>query len=117
MLVAQNTASRRLKIGLQKSQWQIAEFVIRRLGDTNPLKLRPPADEFERLKRGAGGTMLVQAEPGAWVRPGLVNLQALFDLSPGTYTVTATCKLPDKDTGKSIAVPSNQITISIVQSP
>jgi hypothetical protein len=117
MLVAKNSSSRRLKIGLQKSQWRIAEFVVKRLGDPNPLTLRPPADEFERLRREAGGTMLVQAEPGGLARPGMVNLRALFDLSPGSYTVTASCKLTDKDTDKSIAVPSNQITISVVQRP
>jgi hypothetical protein len=117
MLVAQNTTPKRLKIGLQKSQWLKAEFVIKRLGEPDALKLRPPANEFERLGRMAGGTMLVEAEPLQLVRPGLVNLQALFDLSPGTYTVTAACKLTHSETGKSIAVPSNQITISIVQRP
>jgi hypothetical protein len=61
--------------------------------------------------------MLVDAQPGELVHPGLVNLQDLFDLSPGTYTITAACKLTDKDTGRSVAVPSNRITISIVQRP
>jgi hypothetical protein len=117
MLVAQNTTSKRLKIGIHTSPWQKAAFVIKRLGDANALQLRSAASEFERLGRMAGGTALVEAEPLQLVRPGLVNLQDLFDLTPGTYTVTAACKLTDKDTGKSIPVPSNQITISIVQRP
>jgi hypothetical protein len=87
------------------------------MGEPNALNLRPVTNELERLRRGVGGIILIEAQPLQLVRPGQVNLQELFDLGSGTYTVIAACKLTDKDTGNSVAVPSNQITISIVQRP
>ena len=57
-------------------------------------------------------------EPAGSVgRTVLSNLLAGQFGGPGTYTVTAACKLTHKDTGKSVAVPSNEITVSIVQRP
>jgi len=72
MLVAENTTSKRLRVGLQKSEWLKATFVIKRLGDPSALKLRPPVNEFERLRRVSGHPLCFPhfAAAGPPRRPG-----------------------------------------------
>jgi hypothetical protein len=117
MLYARNGSARRLRVAVPRSPWFKGEFEIKRLSDGQVVQPRPSADEFDLLRRGAGGSQYFQVEPGHLVAPGLVNLQQIFDLKPGAYTVAATCDLPAQDAATMVKVPSNQITISIVQRP
>ena len=115
MLVARNGNSQRLRVSINKSQWKAADFTIKSVG-SNPRTINPrPGDLLDKMRRDARGTTFFQAEPGSIIHPGLVNLREIFDLSPGTYTVMATCNLPRPSPGLGVVgVSSNQIMISII---
>ena len=112
-LDARNGSSRSLRVHLGKYAWEKAAFEIRRVGDQQILRPKPTPD--------MGGGPVKSVEPGKTVSFGVVNLLSLYDLPPGTYTITATCKLEHEnrlvqpELKADAKVTSNQITISIIR--
>ena len=114
ILAAHNTAGKR-RVARRTSPWDAANFTIVRVPDRTAVILRPPRDEVDRRKRQlVGGTRVIDVEAGGTMHPGFLDLRTLFDLPPGTYTIQATCKLPNLAWTADINIPSNQITISVV---
>jgi hypothetical protein len=115
-LALRNGSAKPLTLWYDKSPWYRAIYGVMRLDDNQVISLRPPADEFERLRRWCCGKTLVWVDPGRIrQRAGEVDLLDLFDLGPGTYLVTTIYRLPDSVSGKYVPVPSNTIRISIVK--
>ena len=112
-LDARNGSSRSLKVKLGKYPWEKTTFEIRRVGDQQILRPKPSP--------GMGGGPVKSVDPGMTVSIGVVNLLRLYDLPPGTYTITATCRLEHQnrlvqpELKEDAKVTSNQITISIIR--
>lgn len=112
-LVGRNGNSATIGVGVNRSGWYIAEFEIRRLGDGEVMKQRPPKDTTDRLRRASGSVREARIAPGATARFGVVDLR-MYDLTPETYTVTAIFKFPNPADRMLVPVRSNEITVSII---
>jgi hypothetical protein len=118
-LLARNESGKPLIVWVGVPDWRVmANFKVVRVADGEAVEIRPYHNEFERLERSAGSSRHSTVEPGGTISPGLVNLRTFFDLTPGTYRVTANCQLPSpeaKDLKKSlVSIPTNSITITII---
>ena len=82
--------------------------------DGKLMALRPPKSQFDKLERFASSSFRMSCEPETTSHRGLVNLDVLFDLGLGNYVVSAACKLPGAGKKATVAVPSNEIRISII---
>lgn len=115
-LLARNQSGKTLKVHVGGPDWMImAEFKVVRVTNGQLMAVRPHRNERERLERHAGYMRSGQIAPQGLVSPGFVDLQKMFDLTPGTYYVSATCQLSSPDApNKTVSVPTNEITISVV---
>lgn len=107
-----NGSSRSLKVKVGKYPWEKAHFEVRRLGDQQPLRPKPSPP--------MGGGSVKSIDPGKTVTFGVLNLLELYDLPPGTYTITATCGFEHQNRLENpkledAKVTSNPITISIIR--
>lgn len=112
-LAGRNGNPTAMGVSVYKSGWYIADFDIRRLGDGKAMKQRPPKDTTDRLRRSGTGSREVRVAPGATARFGVVDLR-MYDLTPGTYTVSALFRFPNPTSKARVPVRSNEITVSII---
>ena len=104
-----------LTVGYHTSPWMVAEFTVASSSNGEPLSTRSARNHSGQSERGAGSVIVKLVKAGQVIYPREVDLQTLFDLSGGTYTVVAVMQLPIPESPKrSIPVHSNPITISIV---
>lgn len=113
-IAVRNASSKTMKFVFERSPWMRADFVVTRASDGQMIQLRPAANSLERAKRMAGGPRMIELTPSGIGRPGSVNLQELFALAPGIYTVMAKYKVPSVETGEFVLAPSNEVTIVIL---
>jgi hypothetical protein len=113
-IAVRNASSKSMRFAFQRSPWLIADFIVTRVSDEQKMQLRPVANSVDKVKRMSGGWRMVDLPPSGISRPGPVNLQELFALSPGTYTVAAKYKVPSAETAEFVLVPSNEVTIVIL---
>ncbi len=112
-LVGRNGNPTPLGVFIPRSDWRLGEFEIRRLGDGKVMTLRAPKDATDRMRRLGFSIRETRVAPGATARLGVVDLR-MYDLTPGTYTVSATFKFPNPANKAPVPVRSNEITVSII---
>ncbi len=114
MLVGRNGNPTPMLIRVQKSPWYLADFAITRLGDGRAVTERPPKDTADRVRRTGTGVRYSQVAPGSNVAFPVVELARMYDLMPGTYTIQAIFKFPNRNKTAWVPVRSNAITLSII---
>jgi hypothetical protein len=112
-LVGRNGNPAPLGVSVPNSNWRLADFEIRRMSDRKVMMQRPPKDTRERMLRWGTSVRERQVKPGATTRFGVVDLR-MYDLTPGTYTISATIKFPNPANKAQVPVRSNEITVSII---
>ncbi len=114
MLVARNEMGKNMRVVKPRTAyWDMADFTIKRVGG-DKVPIRPPQDPVDNMKRHVGSYSEVQVEAGGLLRIGPTDLQMMYDLPPGTYTVEAQRLFPYSRAEFKPPVRSNSITIQVV---
>lgn len=114
MLVGRNGNPTTIGVMINKSDWFLADFTIKRVGEAAVRQQRPPKDAIDRLRRASMGAWETQVAPGGTVNFYSVDLAKMHSLGPGTYTIQATFKFPNVPKTAKVPVRSNEITVSVI---
>jgi len=112
VIKARNETGARLEVSLIKSPWITASrMVVIRVSDNQVMHIKPPHDMFDRLRRHSSGASTFFVDPGGFAYCGTIDLQAIFELGVGEYSITVHYYLPNSP-GAAL-VPSNPLMITV----